>query len=79
MPVVAAVEFHDPIAPGAAARQAHRAHGRLGARGHQAHLLAARHPRADRLGEQDLAGVGAPKVVPRRAAAETAEVTAGCA
>ena len=53
--VVAAVELHDPVPTGHAAGQAHRAHGRLGARRHQPHLLAAGHPGADRLGQQHLA------------------------
>ena len=53
--VVAAVELHDPVPAGDAAGQAHRAHGRLGARRDQAHLLAPGHPVADRLGQQHLA------------------------
>ena len=80
VPVVAAVELDDAVAPGHAAGEAHRAHGRLGPRGDQAHLLAAGHPRADRLGQAGpRPGVGAPNVVPRAAACVTASVTAGCA
>ena len=54
--VVAAVELDHAVAAGRATGEAHRAHGRFGPGRDQAHLLAAGHPRADRLGQQDLAG-----------------------
>ena len=54
--VVAAVELDDPVASGGAAGQTDRAHGRLGPRGDEAHLLTARDARADGLGQQDLTG-----------------------
>ena len=41
--MIAALEFHDGVAPGEAARQANRAHGRLGAGAHEAHQLDRRH------------------------------------
>ena len=78
--VVAAVELDHPVAAGRAAGQAHRAHGRLGARGDQPHLLAAGHPFADGLGQQDLArGRRAERRAARRGRVATASVTAGCA
>ena len=39
--VIAALEFDDQVAAGGRARQAHRAHGRFGARADEAHALAA--------------------------------------
>ncbi len=53
--VVAALELDDRIAPGKAARQADRAHGGLGAGGHQAHHVHARHALHQQLGQFDLA------------------------
>ncbi len=54
--VIAAVELDDAVTPGRAAGEAHGAHGGLGSGGDEAHLLAAGDARADRLGQQDLAG-----------------------
>ncbi len=56
MAVIAARELHDLVAPGRAARQAHRGHRRLGTRRHEPCLLHRRHARADRFDELDLAG-----------------------
>ncbi len=53
--VVAAGELHDARPPGVAARHAQRAHGRLGPGRDEADLLTPGDPRADRLGEEDLA------------------------
>ena len=53
--VVAAGELDDAVAAGRAPRQPHRRHRRLGAARHEPHHLAARHPLADRLGQQHLA------------------------
>ena len=64
--VVTARELHDLGAAGRAARQAHRGHRGLGARRDQPHLLDRRHPRADRLGEFDLAAVSARRTTCRR-------------
>lgn len=63
MAVVAAFELHDLVAACEAARETQRAHGRLGARGHQPHLFDGRHETADFLGH-DHFGFG------RRAEAE---------
>ena len=80
VPVVAAGELHDQVAPGEGARHADRAHHRLGARGHEAHLL------GGRIGGRRRARPAPPP--PRRArrrscrapaAALTAATTAGCA
>src|SRR5688572_3384598 len=57
MAVVAALELHDPAAAGEAAREADRAHRRLGAGGNQAHQLERGHQAAQRLGQLDL-GLG---------------------
>ena len=78
--VEVAVEDDDAIAAGEAAGQAHRGAGGLGAGVHQAHALAAGHPR--RRSPRPAAvspGVGAPYDVPFAAAAVMAAVTAGCA
>ena len=64
--VVAAVELHHPVAPGHPPGEPHGAHGRLGPRRDQPHLLAARAParRCPRPAATS-PGVGAPKVRPR--------------
>ena len=58
VPVVAAGELHHQVAAGGAAGQAHGRHRRLGAGGHEAHLLRGRHPAADLLGQERLRGGG---------------------
>ena len=79
MPVITAVELHDPVPAGEPACDPDRAHRGLGARGNEPDLFAPGDPRADRLGEQHLAGVGVPKVVPLLRRFDIASVTAGCA
>ncbi len=56
--VVATLELDDLVAPGIAAREADRAHRRLGAGIGHADLVEARHDRADALGELDLERAG---------------------
>ena len=58
VPVVAAGELHHQVAAGGAAGQAHGRHRRLGAGGHEAHLLRGRHSAADLLGQERLGGGG---------------------
>ena len=54
VPVVAAGELHHQVAARSAAGQAHGRHRRLGAGGHEAHLLRGRHPAAHLLGQERL-------------------------
>ena len=56
--VVAAVELEDLAPAGEAARDAQRAHGGLGARRDEAHLLDRRHVAHDALGQLHLEGAG---------------------
>ena len=65
--VVAALELDDPVAAGRAAREPHRGHRRLGAGGHQPHLLD-RRARASTIASASSTSrsVGAPNVVPSR-------------
>ena len=58
VPVVAAGELHHQVAARGAAGQAHGRHRRLGAGGHEAHLLRGRHSAADLLGQERLCGGG---------------------
>ena len=58
VPVVAARELHHQVAVRGAAGQAHGRHRRLGAGGHEAHLLRGRHPAAHLLGQERLRGGG---------------------
>ena len=58
VPVVAAGELHHQVAARGAAGQAHGRHRRLGAGGHEAHLLCGRHPAAHLLGQERLCGGG---------------------
>ena len=53
MPVVAALKFHDFVAPRVAARQADGRHRRLRARRHQAQTLHAGHNLGDGFGDDD--------------------------
>ena len=74
--VIAAVELDDHVAAGEAAREAQRAHRRLGARLDQAHHLDRRHGVAIALGELDLAARSARRSSCRaRAASLTASTT----
>ena len=57
MAVVAALEFHDLVAPGKSAREPDRGHRRLGAAVDHADFFNRRHPRADQLGHLDLARI----------------------
>ncbi len=66
VPVVAAVELDHAVAARGAARQAHRAHGRLRPRRHETDLLAPGHALADRLRQKDLARRGRPEGGPPR-------------
>ena len=58
VPVVAAGELHHQVAARGAAGQAHGRHRRLGAGGHEAHLLRGRHSAAHLLGQERLCGGG---------------------
>ncbi len=61
VPVIAAGELHDEVAPAEGARHADRAHHRLGPRGHEAHLLGCRVGGRHALGECDLRLAGGAK------------------
>ena len=77
--VVGARELQDLLAAGDRARQPDRAHRRLGARrGHPQHLTDGIR-RATSSASWTSASVGAPKLVPRAAAAAAASTTAGLA
>jgi hypothetical protein len=56
--VVAALELQDAVASAEGAGEAHGVHVRLGAGGHEAHLLRAGHRLHDGLGERDAVLVG---------------------
>ena len=77
--VVAAVELHHAVAPGDPPRQPEHAHGGLGPRRHQPDPLASRHPGADVLGQEHLAGGGRAEGRPACRRLAIASVTTGWA